>query len=88
MYCQPGFLARDFNEWGARLRAAGLQYAYHPQAFEFVPEVVLGAGQIGWVRFLRAAAKAGVKRYHIEDESPDAPKQIPLTLDYLGRLRF
>jgi sugar phosphate isomerase/epimerase len=151
--------AADFNNWGAKLKAAGLQYAYHPHGFEFVPggkgnlfdvmlretnpglveyeldvfwmahggadpvrymekypkrfslvhlkdiakgtptgvltgkapdetSVALGAGQIDWTRFLRAAAKAGVKRYYIEDESPDAPKQVPLTLDYLGRLRF
>jgi sugar phosphate isomerase/epimerase len=151
--------AADFNEWGAKLKAAGLQFAYHPHGFEFVPEgkgnlfdvmlaetkpglvdyeldvfwvvhgggdpvrymekypkrfplvhlkdiakgaptgvvsgkapdetsVALGAGQVDWVRFLRAAAKAGVKRYYIEDESPHAPNQIPLTLDYLQRIRF
>ena len=27
----------DFNAWGAALRAAGLQFGYHPHGFEFVP---------------------------------------------------
>jgi sugar phosphate isomerase/epimerase len=29
--------AADFNNWGARLKAAGLQFGYHPHGFEFVP---------------------------------------------------
>ncbi|MEZ5400015.1 MAG: sugar phosphate isomerase/epimerase [Bryobacteraceae bacterium] len=49
--------------------------------------VALGAGQIDWRRFLRAADKAGVKHYYIEDESPDAQKQVPLTMDFLRGLR-
>jgi sugar phosphate isomerase/epimerase len=28
--------AADFNEWGAQLKAKGLQFAYHPHGFEFV----------------------------------------------------
>lgn len=50
--------------------------------------VALGAGQIDWARFLRAAARAGVKRYYIEDEAPEAPRQVPLTLDYLRALTW
>jgi sugar phosphate isomerase/epimerase len=151
--------AADFNEWGARLKAAGLQFAYHPHGFEFVREnegtlfdillretkpdlvqfeldvfwmahggadpirymeryptrfplvhlkdiakgtptgvltgkapdetcVALGTGQIDWARFLRAAAKARVRRYYIEDESPEAPSQVPQTLDFLRKIRF
>jgi sugar phosphate isomerase/epimerase len=151
--------AGAFNTWGARLKAAGLQFGYHPHGFEFVREgrralfdvllqetnpdlvqfemdvfwvlhgggdpvrymeryptrfplvhlkdlargtptgvttgkapddasVALGTGQVDWVRFLRASARAGVKRYYIEDESPRAPEQVPLTLDYLRRIRF
>lgn len=30
--------AADFNIWGAKLHAAGLQFGYHPHGFEFVPE--------------------------------------------------
>jgi sugar phosphate isomerase/epimerase len=28
--------AADFNEWGAQLKAKGLQFGYHPHGFEFV----------------------------------------------------
>ncbi len=30
--------AADFNAWGAKLHAAGLQFGYHPHGFEFVPK--------------------------------------------------
>lgn len=29
--------AADFNRWGERFRAAGLEFGYHPHGFEFVP---------------------------------------------------
>lgn len=29
--------AADFNRWGAALKKAGLQFAYHPHGFEFAP---------------------------------------------------
>ena len=35
---------------------------------------------------LKAAAAAGVERYYIEDESPDALRQIPESLAYLRSL--
>jgi hypothetical protein len=37
---------------------------------------------------LKAAKKAGVKYYFIEDESPWSEQQIPQSLDYLERVRF
>jgi hypothetical protein len=37
---------------------------------------------------LRAAKKAGVKWYFIEDESPWSETQIPLSLRYLEQVRF
>ncbi|MEQ1851859.1 MAG: sugar phosphate isomerase/epimerase [Chthoniobacteraceae bacterium] len=49
--------------------------------------VALGTGQIQWPAVLSAAAKSGVKHYFIEDEHPDAEKQIPLTLKYLQTLK-
>ena len=30
-------VAKNFNAWGTRLRAAGLQFCYHPHGYEFVP---------------------------------------------------
>ena len=29
--------AADFNRWGEKLKAEGLQFGYHPHGFEFVP---------------------------------------------------
>jgi sugar phosphate isomerase/epimerase len=46
-------------------------------------DVVLGTGQIDLPATLKAAQKAGVKYYFIEDESPTAGEQIPQSLRYL-----
>ena len=46
-------------------------------------DVALGTGTINYRRVLPAAAKAGVKWYFIEDESPTSEAQIPVTLKYL-----
>jgi sugar phosphate isomerase/epimerase len=50
--------------------------------------VVLGAGQLDFPAILRAAANAGVKRYFIEDENPEAPRQVPESLEYLKSVTF
>jgi len=50
--------------------------------------VVVGTGVIDWPRVLRAAKKAGVKWYFIEDESPTSVEQIPQSLRYLETLKF
>jgi sugar phosphate isomerase/epimerase len=50
--------------------------------------VVLGTGLIDWAAILKAAQKAGVKWYFIEDESPTSVEQIPQSLSYLERLKF
>jgi sugar phosphate isomerase/epimerase len=47
--------------------------------------VALGTGMIDWPPVLKAAVKAGVKWYFLEDEHPDAVKQIPQSLDYLRK---
>lgn len=52
-----------------------------------VSSVVLGKGQIDWKSVLNAAIKNGVQQYFIEDESEDAMKQIPQTLQYLHQLK-
>jgi len=151
--------ARDFNQWGEKLKAHGLQFGYHPHGFEFVPaaegtlfdtlvkltkpefvefeldvfwafhggvdpvrylekyasrfslihlkdlrkgtptgdlsgkapdetSVALGTGQLDFAAILRAAAKAGVKRCYIEDESPEALQQVPASLRFLKTVRF
>jgi len=51
-------------------------------------DVVLGTGQIDLRGVLRAAQKAGVKYYFIEDESPTAAAQIPKSLKFLEQIAF
>jgi sugar phosphate isomerase/epimerase len=46
--------------------------------------VPIGSGQIDYVSVLREARKQGVAHYYIEDESPNAVQQIPLSLKYLA----
>jgi sugar phosphate isomerase/epimerase len=50
--------------------------------------VPLGEGVIEWAPIFRAANKAGTKYHFIEDEAPQAEKQIPKTLQYLAGLRL
>jgi len=50
--------------------------------------VVLGQGIIDWPAVFRAAKKAGVKWYFIEDESPTSVEQIPQSLRYLEKVKF
>jgi sugar phosphate isomerase/epimerase len=50
--------------------------------------VALGDGSIPWADVLSAARLQGCEKYYIEDESPDAAKQIPRSLDYLRSIRF
>jgi sugar phosphate isomerase/epimerase len=50
--------------------------------------VPLGAGMIDWPAVLRATETAGVKLYYVEDEHPEAERQIPQTLRYLAGLRL
>lgn len=50
--------------------------------------VPLGAGVMNWPAIFRAAKKAGVNWYFIEDESPTSFAQIPQSLRYLEKLKF
>jgi sugar phosphate isomerase/epimerase len=51
-------------------------------------DAALGAGKMDMPAIMRAAKKAGVKWYFIEDESPWSETQIPLSLRYLEQVRF
>src|SRR5262249_26876609 len=46
-------------------------------------DVALGTGVMDWPAILKAARKAGVKWYFIEDESASVIDQIPQSLKYL-----
>jgi sugar phosphate isomerase/epimerase len=51
-------------------------------------DVVLGTGQADLPAALKAAEKAGVKWYFIEDESPTVHEQIPKSLRFLEQVRW
>lgn len=51
-------------------------------------DVALGTGQMDFPAILRAAQRAGVKYYFIEDESPSAPAQIPQSLQFIKQVRW
>jgi sugar phosphate isomerase/epimerase/acetyl esterase/lipase len=51
-------------------------------------DVTLGTGVMKWPEILKAAQKAGVKWYFIEDESPNSIEQIPHSLRFLERVKF
>jgi sugar phosphate isomerase/epimerase len=51
-------------------------------------DVALGTGLMDMPAILKAAKKAGVKYYFIEDESPSSEQQIPQSLRYLEQVKF
>ncbi len=51
-------------------------------------DVTVGTGQMNWPAILKAAQKAGVKYYFIEDESPVVNDQIAPSLKYLETVKF
>jgi sugar phosphate isomerase/epimerase len=51
-------------------------------------DAALGTGLMDMPAILRAAKKAGVKWYFIEDESPWSEQQIPQSLKYLEEVKF
>lgn len=50
-------------------------------------DVALGTGQIDLPAVLKAAQKAGIKHYYIEDESPSVTTQVPQSIAYLKGLK-
>src|ERR1051325_1040622 len=51
-------------------------------------DAALGTGQMDIPAILKAAKKAGVKWYILEDESPSSEQQIPQSLHYLEQVKF
>ncbi len=51
-------------------------------------DVAIGTGMMKWNDILKAAEKAGVKWYFIEDESPVSIEQIPVSMRFLERVKF
>lgn len=51
-------------------------------------DVALGSGQVDYPAVLKAAKKAGVRHYFIEDESPSVHDQIPQSLKFLKSVKL
>jgi sugar phosphate isomerase/epimerase/acetyl esterase/lipase len=51
-------------------------------------DVAIGTGIMKWNDILKAAEKAGVKWYFLEDESPVSMEQIPVSMRFLERVKF
>jgi sugar phosphate isomerase/epimerase len=51
-------------------------------------DVALGTGTMDWPAILKAAKRAGVKYYFIEDESDDSANQIPHSLQFLEYVKW
>jgi sugar phosphate isomerase/epimerase len=51
-------------------------------------DVALGTGQMDFPAVLKAAKRAKVKHYFIEDESPTVLDQIPQSLRYLEQVSW
>jgi len=50
--------------------------------------VALGQGELDWPAILREAKRIGISRYYIEDESAEAPEQVPRSMAYLRKLIY
>lgn len=50
-------------------------------------DVTLGTGQMDMPAIMKAAKKAGIKHYYIEDESPSYATQVPKSMEYLKSLK-
>jgi sugar phosphate isomerase/epimerase len=50
-------------------------------------DVILGTGQIDLPKVLKAARKAGVKHFYIEDESNASITQVPESIKYINSLK-
>jgi sugar phosphate isomerase/epimerase len=47
-----------------------------------------GEGQVNWPALMKAAERAGIEYYYIEDETPTPLVNVPKTIDYFERLKY
>lgn len=83
------------GRYGSRFRLAhlkdmrrGTETGVLTGAAPYETNVALGTGTIDWSAVLKAAMKAGVKWYFIEDENLEAIKQIPQSIEYLRGVKL
>ena len=83
-----------FEKYGKRFELMHVKdmKAGTPESFtgqsDVTNNVVLGQGIIDWPNVFRAAKKAGVKWYFLEDESPTVESQLPKSLSFLEQIKF
>jgi len=66
----------------------GVPTGFHNGGTDPNNDVALGTGQMDWPKILKAARKAGVEHYFIEDESASSVEQIPQSLKYLEQVSW
>jgi len=66
----------------------GVKTGEHTGKTDVTNDVALGTGQMDYPAILRAAQKAGVKYYFIEDESPSVHEQLPRSLKFLKEVKW
>ncbi|MBI5395843.1 MAG: sugar phosphate isomerase/epimerase, partial [Verrucomicrobia bacterium] len=66
----------------------GVKTGEHTGHTDVTNDVAIGSGQMDYPAILRAAQKAGVKYYFIEDESPSVHEQLPQSLKFLKEVKW
>lgn len=66
----------------------GVKTGEHTGHTDVTNDVALGSGQMDYSAILKAAQKAGVKYYFIEDESPSVREQLPQSLKFLQQVKW
>ena len=66
----------------------GVKTGEHTGHTDVTNDVALGSGQMDYPAILKAAQKAGVKYYFIEDESPSVREQLPQSLKFLKQVKW
>ena len=66
----------------------GVKTGEHTGHTDVTNDVAIGSGQMDYPAILRAAQKAGVKYYFIEDESPSVHEQLPQTLKFHKEVKW
>lgn len=85
--------AKMLNTYGSRYKALHLKdlkkgvAGNHSGGTAQDNDVILGTGQIDIPAVLKAARKAGVKHYYIEDESSSSVAQVPESIKYINSLK-
>jgi sugar phosphate isomerase/epimerase len=86
--------AKLLNKYGSRYKALhlkdlrkGIERGSLSGSTSQENDVILGTGQIDLPAVLKAAQKAGVQHFYLEDESSASIAQVPESIKYLNGLK-